>query len=102
MNTTLELKTQRDIGHLQDDELPDQIQLSDGQDALLRKNFQPKALRARQQWSQALNSGAQVLIRPISKFDAKAERAFIEALSSDAMRMRFMGQMPNITEQTIA
>ena len=53
-------------------------------------------------WSQSLSGGGHVLIRPINKLDAHAERAFIEGLSSDAKRLRFMGQISHPSEQYIA
>lgn len=53
-------------------------------------------------WSLNLNSGAHVLIRPINKSDAHAERRFIEGLSSDAQRLRFMAQIPHPTDEFIA
>lgn len=55
-----------------------------------------------QRWSQSLSGGGHVLIRPINKLDANAERAFIEGLSSDAKRLRFMGQIAHPTEKFIA
>ena len=42
------------------------------------------------------------MIRPINKFDANAERNFIEGLSSDAQRLRFMAQIVHPTEKFIA
>ena len=54
-----------------------------------------------QRWSQNLSGGAHVLIRPINKLDANAERAFIDGLSSDAKRLRFMAQI-HPTEKFIA
>ncbi len=53
-------------------------------------------------WSQSLSGGGHVLIRPINKLDANAERAFIEGLSSDAKRLRFMAQIAHPTEKFIA
>lgn len=53
-------------------------------------------------WSQSLSGGGHVLIRPINKLDAHAERAFIEGLSCDAKRLRFMAQIPHPTEKYIA
>ncbi len=54
------------------------------------------------QWSLNLSGGAHVLIRPINKLDTVAERNFIEALSGDAQRLRFMAQIPHPTEKFIA
>ena len=55
-----------------------------------------------QRWSQSLGGGAHVLIRPINKLDASAERAFIEGLSAVAMRMRFMGHIKSPNEAFIS
>ncbi len=52
-------------------------------------------------WSLNLSGGAHVLIRPINKLDTVAERNFIEGLSSDAQRLRFMAQIPHPTEEFI-
>jgi GNAT superfamily N-acetyltransferase len=42
-----------------------------------------------------------VLIRPITPQDKDAERAFLEGLSSDARRYRFLGQVRHPSEQLI-
>ncbi len=44
-------------------------------------------------WNEQLRDGSQVLIRPIGSEDGPAELAFIEALSPDARRNRFLGQI---------
>lgn len=44
-------------------------------------------------WQQTLSDGSQVLIRPLGRQDAAAERAFIKALSPQARRNRFLGQL---------
>ena len=44
-------------------------------------------------WSERLRDGRHVLIRPILKLDAQAERDFIAALSPEGRRNRFLGQM---------
>jgi GNAT superfamily N-acetyltransferase len=44
-------------------------------------------------WTQTLSDGSQVVIRPIRRQDAAAERAFIEALSPESMHSRFLGQI---------
>lgn len=44
-------------------------------------------------WNQTLSDGTWVLIRPINHRDAKAEREFIQGLSAESKRMRFLGQM---------
>ena len=52
-------------------------------------------------WSDTLNDQSHVLIRPISKLDKEAERAFIEGLSSQARQFRFLGQVPHPSEQML-
>lgn len=45
------------------------------------------------QWEHTLRNGARVLIRPLGKADAALERAFIESLSAQSRRFRFLGQI---------
>ena len=52
-------------------------------------------------WSDTLNDQSHVLIRPISKLDKEAERAFIEGLSSQARQFRFLGQVLHPSEQML-
>ncbi len=52
-------------------------------------------------WHQTLSDGSWVLIRPIRHRDAQAEREFIQALSADSKRMRFLGQMSCPTDEFI-
>jgi GNAT superfamily N-acetyltransferase len=44
-------------------------------------------------WTQTLSDGSEVVIRPIRRGDAAAERAFIAGLSPEAMHNRFLGQI---------
>lgn len=44
-------------------------------------------------WSEQLRGNRSVLIRPVCASDADAERVFIEALTPEARRFRFMGQI---------
>lgn len=53
-------------------------------------------------WHQNLSGGGHVLIRPITKLDATAERAFIEGLSSTAQRMRFMAHIKHPSDKLIS
>jgi GNAT superfamily N-acetyltransferase len=46
-----------------------------------------------QRWSESLINGAHVSIRPINKHDAAAERTFIQGLSTQSKRYRFLGHM---------
>lgn len=52
-------------------------------------------------WSETLRDRSHVLIRPITPQDQDAERAFIEGLSTDARRYRFLGQVRHPSEQLI-
>ncbi len=52
-------------------------------------------------WIESLRDGTQVGIRPVTKLDAAAERAFIEGLSPEARRFRFLGQLGNPTSALI-
>jgi GNAT superfamily N-acetyltransferase len=44
-------------------------------------------------WHETLRDGTRVLIRPIAKDDAALERTFLERLSPQSLRYRFLGQM---------
>lgn len=52
-------------------------------------------------WSETLRDGSHVVIRPITKHDKAAERTFIEELSPDARRMRFLGDVRHPSERLI-
>lgn len=45
------------------------------------------------QWREKLRDGTTVLIRPIHATDIELERRFIEALSPESRRLRFLGQI---------
>ncbi|MEP6940934.1 MAG: GNAT family N-acetyltransferase [Rudaea sp.] len=45
------------------------------------------------QWTETLRDGTSVLIRPIRDEDAERERRFIEALTPESRRFRFLGGM---------
>jgi len=51
-------------------------------------------------WNETLRDGAHVLIRTIQKDDAQLERAFIESLSEQSQRQRFLGRV-NISDDLI-
>lgn len=57
--------------------------------------------RFEHRWHQSLSGGGHVLIRPISKQDASAERAFIEGLSANTQRMRFMAHVKHPSDKFI-
>lgn len=52
-------------------------------------------------WSETLRDHSHVVIRPITPHDKEAERAFIEGLSLQARRYRFLGQMSSPSEALI-
>lgn len=52
-------------------------------------------------WSETLRDHSHVLIRPITKLDKDAERAFIEGLSAQARRFRFLGAVRSPSERLI-
>ena len=52
-------------------------------------------------WTHQLKNGRAILIRPIRRQDAAAERAFIEGLSARSMHNRFLGQIPRPDDQFI-
>ena len=52
-------------------------------------------------WSEMLHDRSHVVIRPINKQDKEAERAFIEGLSAEARRYRFLGQIRSPSERMI-
>jgi GNAT superfamily N-acetyltransferase len=52
-------------------------------------------------WSETLRDHSHVVIRPLGKLDKQAEREFIEGLSSEARRFRFMGQISSPSEQLL-
>lgn len=52
-------------------------------------------------WTQTLRDRSQVLIRAISPLDRSAERSFLEGLSTQARRFRFLGQVRSPSEQLL-
>jgi GNAT superfamily N-acetyltransferase len=52
-------------------------------------------------WTDALRDGTHVIIRAIGKRDAAIERRFIERLSPESRRMRFLGQLKTPSEDMI-
>lgn len=52
-------------------------------------------------WSETLHDRSHVVIRPIGKHDKDAERAFIEGLSTESRRFRFLGQIRSPSEQMV-
>lgn len=64
--------------------------------------FRPSAGPEYPRWSETLHDRSQVLVRPINKEDGAAERAFIEGLSPQARRYRFLGAVKSPSERLIA
>src|SRR5687768_10702202 len=52
-------------------------------------------------WTEVLRDQTQVLVRPIRREDAAAERCFIEALSPQSLRYRFLGQVRHPSAEMI-
>ena len=63
--------------------------------------FRPIAAPEYPRWSETLRDRSHVLIRPIKPQDKAAERAFIEGLSAQARRFRFLGQMRSPSEDLV-
>jgi GNAT superfamily N-acetyltransferase len=53
------------------------------------------------QWRDTLDDQTSVLIRPMRKQDKSAERAFIEGLSPNTRRLRFLGQIGSPSDHLI-
>jgi L-amino acid N-acyltransferase YncA len=52
-------------------------------------------------WVATLRDRAQVVIRPLTRLDREAERAFIEGLSADSRRFRFLGGIRSPSERLL-
>jgi GNAT superfamily N-acetyltransferase len=52
-------------------------------------------------WSECLRDGTRVLVRPLVEADADAEREFLESLSPESRRFRFLGQIGHPSEEMI-
>jgi GNAT superfamily N-acetyltransferase len=63
--------------------------------------FRPSAGPEYPRWSETLRDHSHVVIRPITPQDKAAERAFIEGLSLQARRYRFLGQVKTPSEALI-
>lgn len=63
--------------------------------------YRPSAGPEYPRWSETLRDHSNVLIRPILPQDGDAERAFIEGLSSEARRYRFLGEVKSPSEDLI-
>jgi GNAT superfamily N-acetyltransferase len=63
--------------------------------------YRPSAGPDYPRWSETLRDQSHVLIRPIAPQDKEAERAFIEGLSAQAKRYRFLGAVRSPSEALI-
>lgn len=63
--------------------------------------YRPSAGPEYPRWSETLHDQSHVLIRPITPQDKEAERAFIEGLSAEARRYRFLGAVRSPSEALI-
>jgi GNAT superfamily N-acetyltransferase len=52
-------------------------------------------------WNECLRDGTRVLVRPLVPDDAQGEREFLESLSPESRRFRFLGQIGHPTEEMI-
>jgi GNAT superfamily N-acetyltransferase len=52
-------------------------------------------------WTETLRDGTRILIRPVTPLDAAAERTFLEGLSSQSRRYRFLGEVRHPSEDLI-
>jgi GNAT superfamily N-acetyltransferase len=52
-------------------------------------------------WTEHLRNGAEVLIRPLQEGDASAEREFIDSLSPQSRRFRFLGSMDHASDTLV-
>ena len=53
-------------------------------------------------WSEKLRDGTCVTIRPLTRNDVEKERAFIQTLSPQSRRFRFLGQIGQPSDQLLA
>ena len=52
-------------------------------------------------WQERLRDGTPVLVRPLVPEDAERERVFLESLSAESRRYRFLGQIGHPTDEMI-
>lgn len=52
-------------------------------------------------WEHTLHNGRRVTIRPLRKEDAELERRFIESLSAQSRRFRFLGQISCVSPELL-
>lgn len=61
----------------------------------------PSADPTRPRWMETLRDRSQVLIRPLAPTDRAAELAFVEGLTEEARRYRFLGTMDTASERLL-
>lgn len=61
----------------------------------------PSADPSHPRWIETLRDRSQVLIRPLAPTDRAAERAFVEGLSEEKRRYRFLGTMDTASERLL-
>jgi GNAT superfamily N-acetyltransferase len=59
------------------------------------------SIRKFPRWPESLRDGSQILIRPLTRDDAAAERDFILGLSPQSRRFRFLGQIGHPSDALI-
>src|SRR6476620_51708 len=52
-------------------------------------------------WNERLRDGTAVLVRPLGADDAPAEHEFLESLSPESRRFRFLGQIGHPSDEMI-
>ena len=61
----------------------------------------PSADPATPRWQETLRDGTHVIVRPLDRRDASAERDFIASLSPESRRFRFLGSVQSPSERLI-
>jgi GNAT superfamily N-acetyltransferase len=67
----------------------------------MKSRYGPEYFCESPSWSETLDDGSLVLIRPIRKQDREAERSFIKHLSKETQHMRFFASIAEPSEQML-
>jgi GNAT superfamily N-acetyltransferase len=67
----------------------------------MESRYGPEYFCEHPSWSETLNDGSHVLIRPIRKQDREAERSFIKHLSPATQRLRFLAPVTEPSERML-
>src|SRR5579859_2370116 len=67
----------------------------------MKSRYGPEFFCESPSWSETLDDGSHVLIRPIRKQDREAERSFIKHLSPHTQRMRFLASVAEPSERML-